>query len=110
MGVKRKAVAVGQRGLLFSPTIQDRFEQFLAANPGFYEEFVRRTRALKQRGYKKFSADGILHSMRYDQALQVNSDGLYRINNDFSSRISRLVEERESDLAGFFEKRGLKAA
>lgn len=105
---KRSEPNVKQRHLSFKPSIQDRCERFLAKNPGFYDEYVRRARMLKARGWESFSSDCILHSMRFDRALRVNRDGLYKINDQFSSRLSRLVQEREPDLTGFFETRRLR--
>lgn len=107
--MSKKKPIVEQRGLAFQLTIQDFCEKFLADHPEFYPEFVRRARALKQRGFKKFSADAILHGMRYDRAMQTNSTDTYKVNNNLSSRLSRFVEKREEDLRGFFEQRELKA-
>lgn len=105
-----KVVNPAQRGLKFKPTIQDKFEEFLEANPHFYGEFVRVARHLKSLGYTEASARGIVHFMRIDRALKINRIDDYRINDHISSRIARMVMDKEPDLTGFFETRKLGAA
>lgn len=90
-------------------TQQQKLNEFLAANPHFYGEFVKVARHLKALDYNNISARGIVHFMRIDRALKINRTDDYKINDHLSSRMARLVMEREQDLAGFFEIRKLRA-
>ncbi len=101
---------VEQRGLAFAPTIQDSFERFLEDNPWFLDEVTNRALALLDVGVFHFSMDAIFHSIRYDRAIYTKGTEGFKINNNWSSRATRLVEEREPRLANMFRKRGLKAA
>jgi len=91
-------------------TIQQRFEDWLAAHPGVMEEFVRIARTLKSRdGHDRYSSDGILHILRWEGLVQRADGEKFRCNNVFSSRLARLAMQQHPDLAGFFETRSLKS-
>jgi hypothetical protein len=53
--------------------------------------------------------DGIFHVMRWEIAIRTKSSDQFRLNDQFTSFYSRLVDEREFDLKGFFELRRQRA-
>lgn len=105
-----KQPIIEQRGLAFSLSKQDKFEEFLALNPGFFDEFVSIARSLVDKGFTWLSSDWILHYMRIYRVLHVQSNSEYRINDHISSRISRKVIAECPDLAPYFRTRRLRAA
>lgn len=105
-----KVANPAQRGLNFQPTKQDKFEEFLELNPGFFDEFVKIARELVGKGLTWLSADWILHYMRIYSILHIQSNTDYRINDHISSRISRKVIAECPDLAPYFRTRKLRAA
>jgi hypothetical protein len=91
------------------PTIQQRFEAFDAAFPGVFVLFRRFARELRAIGRKRYSADAILHRIRWEFA--INPDRAFddrKINNDFSSRYARKLADEEPAFEEFFEFRVLK--
>jgi hypothetical protein len=64
---------------------------------------------MKDLGFPSFGIAAIWEAIRYDRTLEVGPDGDgYVMNNSYRSYMAREVMERESDLAGFFETRGLR--
>lgn len=70
-------------------------------------EFVRIALDLKKRGFKRYSADGIGHLLRYFTA--VNGGGTFKINNNTISTLARRAMQEYAELDGFFETRRLKS-
>jgi|SRR3990172_1342136 len=88
-------------------SIDERFREFVKLNPEIVAEFERRALALIARGKKHFSADAILHSIRFDTALATEGDEGWKCNNSYTSRLSRWFELRHPENRGFFEQRKL---
>lgn len=89
-------------------SIQTRFEAFHAANPEVYEVLVRMARRLKASGRASYSIAGIYEVCRYDRYVTTKGES-FKLENNFRSRYARLIMEKESDLAGFFVVRPLRA-
>ena len=93
-------------------SIQESFEAWLQTKDGetVLIEAWKRAKRLKAAGRKHYSMDAILHAIRFDRdvLLGKDEDG-YRINDHTSSRLARLLMERDPDLAGFFELRKLRS-
>jgi len=89
-------------------TIQDRFEEFHAANPTVYTTLVKLARQAKAKGRRV----GIRHLwdvMRWEMFMNVtDEDSDYKLNDIYYSRYSRLIMDTEKDLDGFFEIRELR--
>jgi len=93
---------------LFTPDPkQAKFERYHAENPEIWESFKEATFALIKVGRKHFSADAILHSIRFNTALRGGKD--FKINNNYSSMYSRLFTANFPEHKDFFEQRILKA-
>lgn len=97
--------------LLAASRAEERFQAFLRANPGVYDEFKRRALALHRRGWRHFGAKALIEAMRYDSAINAaTADEPWKLNNSHVSRLVRLLIEEHPELRGFFETRELRSA
>jgi hypothetical protein len=85
---------------------QVKFEKYHAKNPEIWDEFKRLTFDLIKAGRKHYSADGILHAIRWNTAIRGSDER--KINNDYSSMYSRLFTANFPEHKDFFEQRILK--
>lgn len=93
---------------LFTPDPkQAKFERYHAENPEIWEEFKRVTFELIKAGRKHYSADGILHAIRFNTAIRGGKD--FKINNNYSSMYSRMFTANFPEHKDFFEQRILKS-
>lgn len=97
---------------LWRPSIQERFDAWLATPDGqlVYRECRERALRLRARGWRHFAIGALWESVRYDRSVQVGPDDGWRLNDHYRSRMARLLMDTEPDLAGFFETRELRAA
>ena len=79
------------------------FEQYDAKNPQVWDLFVRFTLDAARAGHTRFSADSILHRIRWETT--VITTGHYKINNDFSADYARKFIREFPHYGGFFEMR-----
>lgn len=100
------------RMLPFMFGIEARFNAFHSANPKVYAKLVELARKAKARGFQRYSIDGLFHLVRWHYNIEIQREPRdeFELNNDFTSRYSRLIMEQEVDLADFFETRVLKSA
>lgn len=83
-----------------------RFERFHRVNPNVYAMFRRLAREIKSRGHRRYSADAILHQMRWLFDMEPTDEGEHpKINNDYAACLARLLMREEPDFAGFFKLR-----
>lgn len=105
---EQKTLACGPRR---RRDLAQEFEDWLASDDGqtVYVEILRRALRLKEAGWKHYSVDALVHAVRFDRSVQVgpDADG-WKISDHHSSRLARLLMEREPMLAGFFETRQLR--
>jgi hypothetical protein len=90
-------------------TIQERFDRFCIQHPDVFSLFRKIAWELRGRGYKRYSADGILHIVRYNYDTSGNDAAGFKINNVFSSRFARKLIAEDPTFDGFFETRVLKS-
>lgn len=90
-------------------SIQQRFEEFHGLHPEVFDLFRRFAGELRARGIGHYSADAILHRIRwhYDVERVADASG-FKINNSYSSRYARLLIQIDPSYGGFFELRCLK--
>lgn len=93
----------GPRDMRPRKTPQEKFDEFVARCPEVYRAFVAYALRLKRAGKPRYSADAILHVIRFETDLSGN-DG-WKINNIYSSFMSRKAMAEHSELEGFFETR-----
>lgn len=93
------------------PSLQDRFDQWLATEDGqaVYTNVRDRALALRRRGWRHYGIAALVEAARYDAALVVGPDEPWRINNSYRSRLARRLMSDHPELAGFFETRRVSA-
>lgn len=92
-------------------TIQERFEEVHAAHPEIFTEFMRLTNVARRQGFKRYSADGIMHVIRFqrwESMADVAAAEGFKISNDLISRYVRLAIETDPTLRVFFSVRQLR--
>ena len=88
-------------------TIDERFEEFHAANPQVFTALVATARAAKSKGYDYWSIRGAYEVVRYNSR-QTKTDDPFKLNDHYCSRYSRLIMATVPDLAGFFRLREIQ--
>ncbi len=84
------------------------FERFLEANPHVWQKFRLLAVKIKSRGYDRWGAKSLWEVLRWEMALETNSNASSpKLNNNHVSRFARRLME-EPDFAGFFELRQLR--
>jgi hypothetical protein len=96
--------ASAEASSLRKPTIQERFDAWMAANPEVYDEIVRLARQAKEAGRTRCGMKELWEVARWHLRLRTRGDD-FRLNNDFCAPAVRLIQEREPDLAHMFETR-----
>lgn len=81
-----------------------RFKNWISENPDVYDEFKRNALQMRSIGRKKYSASNIVGKIRWDRDIRTTGD-VFKINNDFSPLLARLLIYHEPSFDGFFELR-----
>lgn len=89
-------------------TISERFLDFDANNPMVYELFKKFAYQLVRAGRTRYSADAILHRVRWETALKTVGEN-YKINDHYSALYARKLMEDDTNFEGFFETRVRRA-
>jgi hypothetical protein len=95
--------------LSLAPGIQTRFEAFHQANPHVYRHLVYLARLHARHGVKRLSIDYLYHAVRWRMFLKTRSTELFKLNDHFTSRYARLIEDLNPDLRGLFANRHLRS-
>ena len=90
-------------------SILERFNAFDEANPSVWSMFVRFAFELIRCGRERYSADALLHRIRWEVAVNTVGDD-FKVNNDFAALYARKFREQYPEHAGFFETRERRAA
>ena len=91
-------------------SLDARFAAFHASHPEVFVEFCRLARQLREKGYRRYSAKGLFEVLRFRTAIDGRPGDEWKLNNNYSSRYSRMLLERDTSFVGFFETRVLKTA
>lgn len=83
------------------------FEKFHAENPSVYELFKRFAFQVIRRGFQHYSADAIVHRIRWETGVVTQGDD-FKINNNWVSAYARMFEREYPEHQGFFRKRTSK--
>jgi len=86
---------------------QTSFEKFDEANPEIWELFKKYAHALIRKGITHWSADNILHKIRFETAVKSKGD-TFKINNNYSAYYARKFMSIYPMYDGFFELRKSK--
>ena len=71
-------------------------------------EATKRAFALKARGFRSFSMDAIFHSIRWDASITLGPNHGFKVNDQMSAHMARLLMNRHPELEGFFQLRELR--
>jgi hypothetical protein len=82
---------------------QRKFRSYLASNPKVWRLFETFTFDRINKGYLQYSADSILHRIRWEAPVKTTYE--YKINNNISSYMARHFIRKHPNHAGFFELR-----
>jgi hypothetical protein len=89
-------------------SIQERFEQYHKQNPQIYEKLVEYARRVKKAGFDRIGIQLLIERTRWHFMTEIQGGHEFKINNDYASRYSRLIMEKEPDLEGLFPTRELQ--
>lgn len=82
------------------------FWAFDKKHPSVYRMLTHLARGLKRQGFKTYSIDALFHRIRWHHYVKRNrSEQAFKLNDWYTSFYSRLLMEREPDLADFFHIR-----
>jgi hypothetical protein len=105
-------VTYGGHAAVTTPQHEDdldaRFDAWLRANGHVLDQFCEMARAAKRAGRQRIGAKRLIEIMRWDTRLTTNGDP-FKLNNSFTSRLSRAAVARHPELDGFFEQRELRS-
>lgn len=87
--------------------LQERFWKFHLDNPQVYILFEKFTLQLIARGFKHYSADAVMHRVRWETSVETTGD-LWKINNDHTAYYSRRFMANHPEYSGFFRTRTTK--
>lgn len=93
---------------LLSTGIDRDFERYDKKHPQVYKRFCELTFGLIAKGRAHYSADALLHIIRYESVVQKEPGELYKINNNYSSRYARKFIAEHPEYKNFFETRVLR--
>jgi hypothetical protein len=68
----------------------ERFQEWLAKNPQLVHEFFVLADMTRNKGRTAWSADAVLHVLRWFRAVRDAADPVFKINNNWSAGMGRL--------------------
>jgi hypothetical protein len=105
MGIKHRLMGNNPKG-----DLERHFFEYHRANPHVYKLFKKFADDVRKAGYKRYSCRTILHRVRWEKDVKTTeADGRtpFKINNNFSPYYARLLMEKNSEFAKFFELRSV---
>ena len=98
-----------QQFSMFDKGIAERFQIFHRDNPHIYQRIVDIAFEMRQRGVKKMGIALIFERLRWLHFIEVNNtDGGFKLSNDYRAEFARLIMQQEPGLEDFFEIRELR--
>ena len=85
-------------------THEERFGLFHKNNPRVYELFKQFTFEVINKGFRKWSADAVMHRVRWEASV-ITDDPQFKINNNYVAFYARLFMAEYPQYQGFFETR-----
>lgn len=86
------------------------FNRWISQDARLYHTFERITKKMIDRGFQHYSAKGIFEVMRWHVDMEKGPDAHVKLNNNYTSRLARMFEEKNPQHIGFFRKRVLRKA
>lgn len=90
--------------------LDQKFWEYHQENPHVYELFKNFTRAARAAGYNNYSAKAIFERVRWHMSIETKDETGFKLNNNYTSRYARLMEQEHPEYAGFFHKRTMKTS
>lgn len=92
---------------LFEPNspLERAFEDYHRANPQVYELFKQFTFEVIRSGRRHFSADAVLHRIRWEAAVKTTDSEGFKINNNYAAFYARKFMKDFPQYEGFFRTR-----
>jgi hypothetical protein len=90
--------------------LEQQFRAFDKANPIVGELFERFTLEVIGAGHKHYSADAIIHRVRWETSVVVQTDDDFKINNNHVAFYARRFMEQHPAHKGFFRTREQRSA
>lgn len=87
--------------------LREAFETFHRDNPHVYALFDKFTRQAIKAGHEHFSADAIVHRIRWSTSVETKGDE-FKLNNNLVAYYSRLFMLKNPQFKGFFRTRSVK--
>lgn len=88
------------------PTLQERFDAWVAANEDTIILFLEFARKAQLAGHSRYGIAAIVERVRWERMVE-KRESKWKINNDYRSRLARLLVERDPRLQDMFETRKL---
>ena len=83
------------------------FSEYHSKNPQIYVEFKRFAFELIYAGHKRLGSKHIIERIRWET--MITTDGLFKINNNYTVDYAYLFEQDYPQLAGIFAHRSRKS-
>lgn len=87
--------------------LQAKFWEFHIANPQVYALFERFTFEVIMRGFRHYSADAIIHRVRWETSI-TTTDNEFKINDHHTAYYARRFHANHPEHDGFFRLRGVR--
>jgi len=89
-------------------TIQERFEEFHYNNPMVYHNLMLLINSAKLRGMKKIGIGMVYEVLRWNYYMRTSDpNSCCKLSNDYRSRYSRLIMQKNPELKGFITTKEL---
>jgi len=89
--------------------IQVRFHKFDKANPRVWHLFQKFAEEARASGLERWSADAILHRIRWFVVIETKGDEDFKLNCNWSSRYARKLIHQDKSWDEFFQTRTLNS-
>jgi hypothetical protein len=86
-----------------------KFAEIDAANPDVWRLFERFTFELIRRRFSHYSADAVLHRVRWETSSAIDDASSFKINNNWSAFYARKFHAKYPKYEGFFRLRASMA-
>ena len=85
-------------------TIEERFAEWARENPHIIEMYLKYSREVSNSGRRRYGIKAITERVRWHVNVQTNGDE-FKINNNHSAPMARLLVKLDPSLEGLFETR-----
>ena len=85
------------------------FATYHDANPHVFKLFRKYALEARSRGFRYYGAKAIMELVRWEISTTTKDVDGFKINNNYTSRYARLLEQVDPSFVGFFRKRELKS-